>query len=73
MAVINNQTLIFWGWPLCTKTTYKYLGMYHRLPTITWLYQNYMPVFRSGFAQPYVEVEFLDKAIDQIGTEISFE
>ena len=25
VAVINNHAIIFWGWPLCTRTTYKYI------------------------------------------------
>lgn len=66
-AVVNSQSIVFWGWPMCTKTTYKLIDMYQRMPGVTRLWQNYMPWFKAGQIEPIIEAEFLSESIKQIG------
>jgi hypothetical protein len=28
------DTLVFWGWPLCTRTTYRFIEHYEKLPRV---------------------------------------
>ncbi|CAI2368911.1 unnamed protein product [Moneuplotes crassus] len=65
-AVINNKSLIFWGWPLCTKTTYKVLEIYHKLPSFMRLWQNYAPFFKAAIQEPVIEAEFSVDSIKSI-------
>lgn len=35
IAVVNGQsTVLFWGWPLCTRTSYRFLEHYEKVPRL---------------------------------------
>jgi hypothetical protein len=52
------DTLIFWGWPLCTRTTYRFIEHYEKFPRIVRGLQKYTPFFKSGTKEPIVETYF---------------
>ena len=35
LALMNQRyQLMFWGWPLCTRTTYRFIEMYEYVPRL---------------------------------------
>ena len=59
VAVANsNSVVLYWGWPLCTRTSYRFLDHYEKLPTIVRGVQKFTPFFKSGIEEPIVEATF---------------
>lgn len=40
--------------------------MYERIPGFVRFYQNYFPAFKAAYAEPVIEVEFSDRAINKL-------
>lgn len=49
---------MFWGWPLCTRTTYRFIEMYEKIPRLVKGVQRFTPFFKSGIDVPIVEATF---------------
>jgi hypothetical protein len=53
MAVVNQgRKVVSWGWPLCTRTSYRFLETYERLPRVIRFLQKYSPMFSGGKDYP---------------------
>lgn len=57
---IENQ-LLYWGWPLCTRTTYRIIEHFEKFPRIVRAIQKYTGIFRNGFDVPLAEAIFSNK------------
>ena len=55
MAVLDNTHVVVWGWPFCTRTTYKLIDLYEKLPWLVSALQRRTPLFRSGYDLPRLE------------------
>jgi hypothetical protein len=62
--VDDYDAVLFWGWPLCTRTSYRFLEHYDKIPNIINSIQNFTPLFKSGKNRPIIEAEFEDKIMD---------
>ncbi len=62
--VYENNQLIFWGWPLCTRTTYRFLEHYETATRTIKAIQKYTPFFKPGIDYPKVEANFEDQNIE---------
>jgi len=60
----NGQTVLYWGWPLCTRTTYRFLEHYEKVPRLVRFLQRYSPFFRGGIDSPMIEATFQHKIED---------
>ena len=58
ICVFNDYSILFWGWPLCTRTTYSTLESYDRAGRIVRLLQRFTPFFRNGTKYPQLEFSF---------------
>ena len=59
LALVNQRyQVLFWGWPLCTRTTYRFIEMFERMPKLIRSVQRYTPFLRSGIDAPKVEATF---------------
>lgn len=68
IALFNDRHLLHWGWPLCTRTTYRFLEHYEKIPRIVRAIQRFTPFFNNGKIDPVIEATFSDKVdIKQIG------
>ena len=60
MALVNGgHSVLFWGWPLCTRTTYRFLEHYEKVPRVIRAIQTMTPFFKSGKDRPILECEFM--------------
>lgn len=65
MALIDDgEAVLFWGWPLCTRTSYRFIDLYRTLPTLVSLTQRFTPFMRSGKDRPILEAEFAERVTD---------
>jgi len=60
-----------WGWPLCTRSTYRFIEHYEKFPGFIRAIQRFSPFFKSGIDYPKLEAVF-DDGIDQIGMGCGF-
>ena len=66
LAVVNQRyQVLYWGWPLCTRTTYRFLEHYEIIPRVVKMLQTFTPVFGAGKDRPVLETEFAHQ-IEQI-------
>ncbi len=56
--------MLFWGWPLCTRTSYRFLEHYEKVPRVIRAIQKFTPFFKSGKDSPVLETEFQNRIID---------
>ena len=62
VAIIDDgEALLFWGWPLCTRTSYRFIDLYKTAPRIIQSIQRFTPFMRSGKDRPVIEAEFADR------------
>ncbi len=59
--------MLFWGWPLCTRTTYRFIEHYEKIPRIVRGIQKYTPFFKNGTKEPRVEASFPKAQIKEVG------
>lgn len=65
MAVVNGGTQVLsWGWPLCTRTSYRFLETYERLPRLVRFMSQWTPMYSSGKDIPTPEAEFPHPLVD---------
>lgn len=69
--MLNNRDIVYWGWPLCTRTTYKSLDLYDKIPSMIRLLQIGTPFFKAGFEIPFVEASF-DMKIHKVALGCGF-
>ena len=62
--VYEDNQLIYWGWPLCTRTTYRFIEHYESATRLIKAIQKYTPFFKPGFDYPKVEANFEDQNIE---------
>lgn len=55
-----DNSLLYWGWPLCTRTTYRFLEHYEKFPRLLRAIQKYTPFFKNGLDQPRGEASFIN-------------
>jgi hypothetical protein len=57
---------LYWGWPLCTRTTYRFLENFEKMPKLIRGIQKYTPFFRNGYDKPFIESTFANelKSVD---------
>jgi hypothetical protein len=60
----DDKSVLFWGWPLCTRTTYRFLDHYEKVPRMVKFLQRFTPFFRSGQDTPTIEATFEHKIRD---------
>ena len=59
LALLNQRyQVVFWGWPLCTRTTYRFIEQFEMLPRLITGIQKFTPWFKSGIDSPKVEATF---------------
>ena len=61
------DTLVFWGWPLCTRTTYRFIEHYEKLPRFVRGLQKYTMVFKNGTKIPVIAAGFPKGDIRDLG------
>ena len=63
----KEDALLYWGWPLCTRTTYRFIEHYEKLPRTVRTIQRWTPFFKNGTLEPRVETTFPKGRISHIG------
>ena len=53
-----QDALIYWGWPLCTRTTYRFLEHYEKIHKVVRCIQKYTPMFKNGTRVPAIGPSF---------------
>ncbi|TNV78494.1 hypothetical protein FGO68_gene9950 [Halteria grandinella] len=76
-AVLRNaesqyDSLLFWGWPLCTRTTYRFIEHYEKVPRIVRGIQKLTPFFKSGTKEPILDSTFNKGRIAKVGLGCGF-
>ena len=65
MAVLaEGRKVVSWGWPLCTRTSYRSLDIYETFPRIVRVLSMISPIFSAGKDQPSIEATFHHEIID---------
>ena len=60
-----GDKVLFWGWPMCTRSTYRFIEHYEKFPLLIRSIQKYTPFFKSGYIQPRVEAQ-IETGISQL-------
>lgn len=58
--------MLFWGWPLCTRSTYRFIEHYETVPLFIRSIQRFTPFFKSGHDRPKLEWYFEDAEVTHI-------
>ena len=69
--ILDENKLIFWGWPLCTRSTYRFIEHYEKFPFFIRSIQKYTPFFKNGLINPRVEETF-DSNVDIVSMGAGF-
>ena len=65
MVLVNGgHDVKSWGWPLCTRTSYRYLESYELMPRIIKFLSKVSPIFSGGVDKPKMEASFLNPVVD---------
>ena len=65
IALVNQGfQAVYWGWPLCTRTQYRFLETYERVPRIVTFLSKYTFLFSSGIDKPTLETTFTNPIVD---------
>jgi len=58
VVVLEDRYVLHFGWPLCTRTSYKMIEFYDKIPRVLRGLQKYTRLWDNGLYTPEISAEF---------------